>query len=90
MNEKIDTMAGARIAIRLAPEVKEWYIEKAKYYGMQMAPYMQLILMQHYEAQQNTEALRNLSNVGSSEDLSDTKKLLLEILERLPKDEKSK
>lgn len=72
-----------RVSLKLERGVKQWYTDKSATYGMPMAVYMQYILTQFYENQMNSEAVRNLSALNSDEDLKDTNKLLLELLQQV-------
>lgn len=69
-----------RISIKLNSDVKQWYCDKSAVYGMPMAVYMQFILTQFCESQQNNEAVRNLSFMNSDGDLKDVNKTLLDLL----------
>lgn len=77
-----------RVSLRMDSVIRDWYAEKARYYGMAMAPYMQFVLIQNYEAQQNSKAIRDLSEVGKSDDTKEIYATLQKILEHLEKDEK--
>lgn len=83
MRVKNENVTLERINIKLEVGVKQWFSDKAATYGMPMAVYMQYILTQFYENQMNSEAVRNLSALNSDEDLKDTNKLLLELLQQV-------
>ena len=83
MRIKNENVTLERISIKLEQSVKQWYSDKAAVYGMPMAVYMQYILTQFCENQQNGEAVRNLSALNSDEDLKDTNKNLVELIRML-------
>lgn len=68
-----------KVTIKLSPEVKSWYENKAKSYPMSMCGFIQYILTDYYEKQLNANAVRALSEFNSSED----SKINTELLARL-------
>lgn len=88
MNSKTKLDSECRIGLKINPDVKQWFVEKADSYNMSMAAYMQFVLVQHYEQQQNSKALRDLSEVGKSEDTKAIYAMLEKILENQEKEGK--
>lgn len=72
-----------RVSLKLERGVKQWYTDKSATFGMPMAVYMQYVLTQFYENQMNSEAVRNLSALNTDDELKDTSKLLIELLQKV-------
>lgn len=72
-----------RLTIRLASDVKEWYVSVADRYGMAYSALMQMVLTNYMTQIQNAEAIRELTNLSKSEVNEESVKVLSELVEVL-------
>lgn len=69
-----------RITVNVEDECKKWYMAKAKSMGMSTNNLMGYVLADYYEKHKNAEAVRVLSELGTSNDLNESNKSLVELL----------
>lgn len=74
-----------RVNIRLPAEVKEWYEKKAEQSCMPMASAMSIVLLEHYNQQQNALAIRKMADMQNSEEVKEQLDELKSILAKMPK-----